>query len=258
MKVGFLGTGVLADNMIRYLVQSPVASQIRISQRNRVLSAKLCDEFAQVAAGSNEWVVQGSDVIFVCMLAQQARQVLPTLDFSPDQQLISVMAEASLGDLKDWVVGTEQIFVTAPLPFVRRQGCPLPVFPENADMATLFGADHYVLTAPNAQAMTAYFVAASSLATVLTQLDSVAQWLNSECGDGDGHARRYVVSMVQSCLNCVASEHGDDLLGMAQALSTTGGLSEQLNREVEASDHYRLLQEGLDGLKTRISPNGHK
>ena len=97
-RVGFLGTGEITSAMVRALRGQ--GHSILISPRNATVAASLAAEVEGVTVAPNEAVVAGSDVVFLCLLARVAEEVLPGLPFRADQTVISVMVDAPLAKLR--------------------------------------------------------------------------------------------------------------------------------------------------------------
>ena len=74
MRLGFIGTGDITRAMVRGLAGQ--GHQILISPRNATIAATLAAEVPGVSIASNEEVVAGSDVVFLCLLARVAVDVV--------------------------------------------------------------------------------------------------------------------------------------------------------------------------------------
>lgn len=86
MRVGFLGTGEITAAMVRGLQGQ--GHRILVSPRNAERAAALAAEFREVSVAPNDQVVAGSDVVFLCLLARVAGEVLPGLPFRAGQTII--------------------------------------------------------------------------------------------------------------------------------------------------------------------------
>ncbi len=65
MKVGFIGTGEIAEALIRGIVGQ--GHHIWISNRNSERARKLSEVYSEVISGTNEKVILSSDIIFICV-----------------------------------------------------------------------------------------------------------------------------------------------------------------------------------------------
>lgn len=98
-QVGFLGTGTITALMVRTLATKNVP--IIVSRRSEPVSDALCQKFANVRVAPNQDLVASSDIIFLCLRAGVARDVLSKLTFHAEQTAISVMAGVPLAELKN-------------------------------------------------------------------------------------------------------------------------------------------------------------
>ena len=83
--VGFIGTGVIAAAMVRALAKN--RTQVLVSERNAETAGELASLYDTVSIRSNQGVVDGADVVIICLMDDVARQVLPRLQFRPSVQV---------------------------------------------------------------------------------------------------------------------------------------------------------------------------
>ena len=100
--VGFVGVGKITSCVVRGLCSTTgtIPKRIYISPRNKEKATALRSEFPDVVeiASSNEEVVSKSDIVFIGLLPQDAKEILPNLDFT-DKEVISMMATIDIADL---------------------------------------------------------------------------------------------------------------------------------------------------------------
>lgn len=119
-SIGFVGTGVITEAMVRGLLTAPAyASEIHVSPRSAHIAETLAGEFATVRiARDNQEVVDRSDIVFLAIRPQVAEEVVRELSFKAGQTIVSVVAATERQALIDWI-GTDVHLVQAiPLPFV--------------------------------------------------------------------------------------------------------------------------------------------
>lgn len=243
--LGFIGTGEITAAMVRGLAGQ--GHQILVSPRNAAMAAMLADEVEGVTITPNEEVVAGSDVVFLCLLARVAEEVLPTLPFRADQSVISVMVDAPLSRLRQLCAPATDIAITIPLPPIAQGGCPLPVYPASPALEALFGRKNQIIPVRDEAALSAHLAVSALCSPLLDQMLAAAAWLARHTGDAGG-AETYVAAMIRSYL----PEHPEpgDLAAALQKLSTEGGLNATLRaRMAGANDH---LRRGLDGFRKRL------
>lgn len=244
-RIGFLGTGEITAAMVRGLKGQ--GHRILVSPRNATVAATLAAELPEVTSAPNDQVVAGSDVVFLCLLARVAEQVLPNLPFRAGQTVISVMVDAPLAKLRQLCAPATDIVLTIPLPPIAQGGCPLPVFPASPVLQTLFGDRNLILPQPSEPALNAHLAASALCSPILDQLLSATDWLASHTGN-PAAAEAYIAAMIRAYLPERAAE--GDLATALQKLSTEGGLNATLRAAMAPAKD--TLRHGLDGFHTRL------
>jgi len=124
-RLGFVGCGTIASAIVTGLCTLPRANRptkITLSPRNAKKAAALALQFPDIVtvAASNQEVVDCSDVVFLAVIPQIAKDVIPTMTFAKTQTIISVIAALAIDDLVPLVhpVPATQICRAIPLPAV--------------------------------------------------------------------------------------------------------------------------------------------
>lgn len=245
MRLGFLGTGEIAAAMVRGLAGQ--GHDIRVSPRNADMAERLAAELPGVAVTANDRVVAESDVVFLCLLARVAEEVLPGLPFRADHAVISVMVDAPLAHLRRLCAPATDISITIPLPPICEGGCPLPIYPASPALEALFGARNAVLPQPSEAALNAHLGASALCSPILDQLLTAVDWLAGHTGD-PAQAEAYIAAMIRAYLPQRAQ--GGALAAALAGLSTEGGLNATLRAEMSGAKGD--LRRGLDGLHIRL------
>lgn len=248
MHIGFLGTGRIAAPMVEALTGR--GHEIIVSERNRDVSRELAARFDEVSVGDNHAVVERSEVVVVCFLAEVAREVLPGLSFRSEQKVISVMAEIGLEEIAGMIGKTRELCVTIPMPFINAGGCPLPVHPASPVLEALFGDANAVITVESEAAMTPHFAATAVTSTLMKMLMTVRDWLADHTGD-PAAAEKYMLLLESGYLNGMPKDGAKRLDAAVGHLATKGGLNAQLLRHMADAGTLRALKSGLDGLLDR-------
>lgn len=244
-RLGFIGSGDITRAMVRGLRGQ--GHQILISPRNAAIAASLAAEIEGVTIAPNAEVVEGSDVVFLCLLARVAEAVLPGLPFRADHHVISVMVDAPLAKLRRLCAPATDIALTIPLPPIALGGCPLPVYPASGALEALFGARNPVIVLDSETALAAHLGVSGICASMLDQLLTAAAWLAGHTGD-PAAAEAYVAAMIRAYLPERA--RGGELAGALRNLSTEGGLNTTLRAAMSGAKAE--LATGLDGFSARL------
>lgn len=245
MRIGFLGTGEITAALVRGLRGQ--GHTILVSPRNAAMAATLVAEVEGVRIAPNDKVVAGSDVVFLCLLARVAEEVLPGLPFRAGQSILSVMVDAPLARLRTLCAPATDIAITIPLPPIAQGGCPLPVYPASALLQALFGERNLVLPQPSEAALNAHLGASALCSPILDLLLTAVDWLAAHTGN-PAAAESYIAAMIRGYLPERAAQ--GDLAAALQKLSTEGGLNATLRAAMAPARDD--LRHGLTGFHRRL------
>ena len=247
MKIGFIGTGAIAAAMVRGL--SGQGHDLRVSPRNAGLAAQLSEELADVSIHENAAMAQDCDVVFLCLVAGVAREVLPNLDFASGVRLISVMVDVDLATLQSFAPEAASIDITIPLPQIATGGCPLPCYPSNETVDAVFGPQNPSFAVKDERALNAHFAASALMSTTLDQIATGADWLAAFTDDAPA-AQFYIAHMLSSALATIGEQAS--VPHMLEELSTEGGLNATLKAHMRGQGANTALTEGLDAFQERL------
>lgn len=248
-RIGFLGTGEIASSMV-----STIASdehRIFVSERNATISAELEKLFDTVTCAPNETVVEQSEIVIICLLADVARKVLPSLPFRESQSIISVMAGVSLAEITELCKPAREVSVAIPLPILPLGGTPLVAYPKTVALDSLFGAHATIHHCASEEALKAHFVTTGLLLPLLDQIALTAQWLVGYTED-QGSAERYLAALLGGYCRMLNQSPELDLDTLRRGLSTQGGLNKTLSDSLSDQGAGKALEAGLDGLGARL------
>ena len=118
MIIGFLGTGVITEAIIRGLYDIGIYDDtILVSKRSTTRSAKLAGDYPKVrVVEENSQLAEESDWIIVSVLPEQVCDVLSELDCRPEQKIISLAAGVSLEQLHTWAAPATDVIRVIPMP----------------------------------------------------------------------------------------------------------------------------------------------
>lgn len=244
-RLGFIGTGEITAALVRGLAGQ--GHRILVSPRNATTAATLAAEVPGVTIAPNHKVVRGSDVVFLCLLAGVAEEVLSSLPFHAGQTVISVMVDAPLAKLRQLCAPATDIVLTIPLPPIARGGCPLPVYPASPVFDALFGDRNLVLPQPTEAALNAHLGVSALCSPILDQMLAAVDWLAGYTGD-PAMAEAYIAAMIRSYLP--ERPAPGDLGEALHKLSTEGGLNATLRAAMTGAKDD--LRRGLDGFRGRL------
>lgn len=248
-RVGFIGTGEIASLMVQGLAGQ--GHDIVVSDRNVEVAGRLAATVPGLRVAPNAQVVEGADIVILCLLARVADEVLTGLPFRAGQSVISVMVDVGLSKLQKLCAPATDIAITIPLPPIAVGGCPLPVYPASTALEQLYGAKNRVFTVRDEVALNAHFGATALCSPFLEQVLTTAAWLTEFTADAD-QSQAYVRDVLRGYLPA-DGEKGH--LGAAlQSLSTEGGLNATLRAAMRGANTE--LRAGLDGFRGRLGLEG--
>ena len=249
MNVGFIGTGEIAEALIEGITGQ--GHKIYVSNRSNLRSQRLSEEYSDVIACENDEVCSSSDIIFICLMASVARNILPNLSFRTNHQIISVMAHINRHELKSYCLPAKNICITIPLPFVAKGGCPLPVYPHSDALSVLYGANNSIIVLESPDHIAPHFVISAMLSPVFSLFDLASKWLGSKTGN-DLQSEIYLTHLFKGYLDFMPDSERERFTAALHSLSTEGGLNSTLKAHMQEKGTYSALSDGLTILEKRL------
>ncbi|MDA3858171.1 MAG: NAD(P)-binding domain-containing protein [Roseovarius sp.] len=241
MRLGFIGTGTIASATVRGLAGA--GHQITVSKRSATHANRLAAEFDTVSIADNQGVIDQSDIIFIGLMAEAAPDILSRLSFRADQQVVSFMADLSLGALARLVAPARGAAIMLPFPGVARGGSPILALGDTGLVAMLFAPENQVFALRDAAELDAYLCAQAVLSPVTGMVEQSADWLAARVSDPDlGEA--FLRMLIGT--NLLSSPCGD----LLDALNTPGGYNQRLRQHMDAAGMGDDLVTGLNRLES--------
>lgn len=250
-RLGFVGTGSITQAIVRGLKGSSLRDRpILLSPRNADIAAELAGSLPGVTvAPDNQSVIDGTDIVVLAVRPQIAESVLRLLRFRPDQQVVSLIAGASVATIAGWT-GSTRITCAIPLPFVERQSDATPVHPPEPAVLALFAALGQALPVSDAATFQVYSAAGAVMATYFGLVGTAVDWATAQ-GLPPADARAFMASLFGN-LGDVLRHDPRPLDALRLAHSTAGGLNEQVHATFAAGGGPQALTDGLSGVLRRI------
>lgn len=250
---GVLGVGAIGSAIVTGLCAgSEDAPDILLSPRNAHRAAELASRFPSTrVATTNQHVIDGSDVVILCLLPVHAAEVMADLHFRPDQAVVSAIAGFSLARLTELVEPVSEIARSIPLVAVATRTGTTPLHPATPSATQLYDRLGAALTVDDEFAFDAMSAASATVASHFHYLGTIASWL-VERGVPATVAHRYLAE-TYAALGPELNASRSNFATLAIGHSTPGGLNEQFSRHVDAAGMRDAVQSGLDALLTRIT-----
>lgn len=240
MRIGMLGCGTIASAVVRGIAGE--GHEIVVSERSAGQSAALAAEFADVSVADNQGVLDQSDMVFLGLMADVARDVLGALAFRPEQRVITLMAGASLEEADAMVRPARAVAIMMPFPGIATGGSPIMMQGDAGLVDEIFGTRNRVFALKNAGEMAAYLSAQAVLSPVVRMVGDAAEWLGERVSD-PAQGEEFLRMLVGSSLS------GSECAPLIEALNTPGGYNQRLRLHMEESGMGETLKAGLDALE---------
>lgn len=241
MRIGVIGTGTIASALVRGIVRD--GHDIVVSERSAARSTALAAEFGNVTVASNQAVLDQTDMVFIGLMADAAREILGTLTFRPAQSVISLMAGIPLDELEGIVAPATADALMLPFPGVADGGSPILALGNAQLVQSLFAHSNTVFEVEIADEMAAYLCAQAVLSPVARMVGDASEWLGERIENsqqGEAFLRMLVASSLES-MPCAK---------LIEALNTPGGYNQRLRLHMEGSGMGKVLATGLNALES--------
>jgi pyrroline-5-carboxylate reductase len=253
MRIGFVGIGTIAEAIIEGVVKSSLAPEnIVISPRNKDIAGRLAARHDVVRiAGTNQAVVDASDMVFIAVRPQVAEDVIRDLRFRPGQQVVSLVATVSADQLRGWLGEEVTITQAMPLPFAENLQGVTAVFPPRQEVMDFFTALGTAIAMHSKEEFDLTTVASSLMGTYFGLLDGIADWF-SEKGMPEENTRSYVAKLFATLSQIATQSPHKSLSALRHEYSTRGGLNEQLYHDFADAGGVDALKTALQNVHQRI------
>jgi len=253
MRIGIIGVGNIASSIVEGLCTSGFAGlEIFLSPRNATKSSALAERYAHVwRMGSNQEVLDRSEIVFISVRPAMAPSVLKELVFREDHMVVSLVALLNYAELKELVRPATQVSRAIPLPSVVRHNCPIPLYHAGAQVVQLFGYLGEPLPVHDEEQLHAIWSLTGLIAPYYELMAGLSEWTMTH-GVTSATANAYVANFFQS-LSYLA-QHADpiDFRAMAKHATTPGGINEQAGREIREKGAHDAWITAVDGVLLRF------
>ncbi|MFK4445398.1 pyrroline-5-carboxylate reductase [Caballeronia udeis] len=252
MRIGFVGTGTITRAVVTGLlhVDAPF-EHIYLSPRNADVGATLAKLDRRISVcGTNQEVLDASDIVCLAVVPQIAAEVLEALDFEGHHHVISFIAGVSISDLEQRVGRAHAIIRAVPLPAVAAAKGSTAICPPDEVTRRLFSYLGTPVEVADESKFDALSAVTATMASFYAMLETQAQWLVAQGIDYDS-ARAYLAGYSVGLAH-ETSLNDKPFSTLIQDSMTPGGINEQLHGELSGKGTYSHYQEALDNVLRRI------
>jgi len=240
MRIGIIGCGTIASAAVHGIAGD--GHQITVSERSASHANALAEAYENVSIADNQGVVDASDVIFLGLMAEVARDVLGALRFRDDQRMITFMAGATLEEADEMVRPARVVAIMMPFPGISKGGTPIMMQGDAALVREIFGGRNSIFPLKDANEMAAYLCAQAVLSPAARMVNDAAEWLGRRVSD-EAQGEAFLRALVASNLSEIESA------ALIEALNAPGGYNQRLRLHMEASGMGEALRSGLNELE---------
>jgi pyrroline-5-carboxylate reductase len=193
--LGFVGTGTLAEAVIRGLQQTEARHhRFLLSPRSEEKSQALAAAYANTTrAESNAAVVADSDIVMLGVLPKQIG-LLGALPFRADQIIVSFLAGVSVELVRAHVKPATRVVRMIPLPCIEYAKGPILMTPADPSVEALFAPVGELVITEREQDLDTIAIASGLMSSHFQMQNSVVDWLRAR-GIPDAQSSSFVRSL---------------------------------------------------------------
>jgi pyrroline-5-carboxylate reductase len=254
MKLGFIGTGVIASSVISGVCRSRISFQkIIVSPRNRNVAQKLRKRFRKVdIAKTNQAVVDKCNWVFLAVTPKVGEKILPKLNFRSNQKIISFISTINLPQLKKIVKKKAKIVRAIPLPPISLGKGPVPIYPPDRQIKSFFNKIGTTVEIRSEKLSKNFWATSGMMAPFYEILKVLADWLVKK-GIKRNEAQKYITSLFVALSEDSVINSKNHLKYLVSKSQTPGGLNEQGVKELKRSGFYKSLEKSLNSILKRLN-----
>lgn len=258
LKIGFVGVGTMASAIVRSLISfGSKDMQIFLSPRSAERTRELAElsEFVHVTAGNQE-VLDHADWIVLGVTPQVAQEVLPSLKFSSNHHLISLISPVSLARIKEMVPADVEVNKVIPLPFIEHGKGPILLYPDNDEINSLFSDLGHVVTVEDESQLDALITITALASPFYRVLSEVIDW-GSDHDLSIVKSSDYTLAFFDALLYRAKETGTDEILDLWREM-TPGGLNQRATKSLEERSGFSMWYDALDSVLEFFTGNNAK
>lgn len=252
MKIGFIGTGTIASALVDGLCLDKSGKEIYVSPRNAERAAALAEKYSCVTVcGSNQEVVDRSDIVFLTILPKLAEEILSPLHFRKEQKVVTVMSAASVEYVKSLVGDVAWVARILPLSFCAQGIGPLVVYPDNQEAVGLLSGLGDIITTDDEYTLVVLLAITGVMSAYYALVSDVVKW-GEKAGITREQSLNYTTSFFEALSIKAKSAKNGDVDNLANEF-TPGGLNEMGLKGIRETGALTPWTDTLDRILARLN-----
>jgi len=254
MKLGFIGTGKIAESVITGICLSKIIfTKILVSARNKTIAQKLSKKFNKVVViKNNQEIINSCNWVFLSITPSVGEKIIKNLKFKSNQIIISFISTITLTQLKKAIKVKAKIIRAIPLPPISIKKGPVPICPPNKKVKDFFNKIGTTIEIEKEKSSINFWSTSGMMAPFYELLRVMTDWLVKR-GVRKDNAQKYITSLFLALSEDAFVNSKKDLKYLVKESQTPKGLNEQGVKELSKAGFYKSLEKTLNSLHKRLN-----
>ena len=254
MILGFIGTGNIVSDVVTGISKSKINyKKIIISPRNKQKAQSLKKKFKKVViAKDNQDVINKSDWVFLGVLPEVGKKILPKLNFKNKQIIVSFISTINYAQLKKIVKKKLTIVRAIPMPPIRLGKGPVAIFPSNKKVKDFFNKIGNTIEIRNEKLSNNFWAISGTMASFYELVKVLSDWLTKKKLNRI-QAQQYITSLYSALAELASVNSKKPLKNFVAESQTPGGLNWQGVNELRKSGYYKSLEKSVNNILKRLN-----
>lgn len=229
MRLGIIGTGVIAEALVIGLSTAPNPPDVIVSPRSEAISTRLAADYANVTrAESNQAVIDASDILLLAVRPTQVEETLAGLSIPARRLVVSLVASLTLDALGKLLPNT-RLGRLIPLPMIAHHRGPILLYPAIEELVPLLNPLGTLIVA-RSESEFATFVGPSAFMSSYFALQAGLIAGLTEKAIAPEAARLYIRSLFEALGQTGLAQADAEAAGLIPDHETPGGLNYNTRR----------------------------
>ena len=254
MRLGFIGTGNISSDVVKGICNSNIIfKKIILSPRNKKKSKYLKNKYKNIyIAKTNQEVIDKSDWVFLGVLPEVGKKIIPKLKFRSNQTIISFMSTINYLELKRILKKKTNIVRAIPMPPIALGRGPIAIFPPNKKVKSFFNRIGDTIEIKSEKLSQNFWAISGTMATFYETLKVLSNWLVKK-GLKRNQAQKYITSLYSALAELAAVNSKKNLKYFVAESQTPGGLNWQGVNELRKIGYYKSLEKTVNNILKRLN-----
>ena len=254
MILGFIGTGNIVSDVVTGICNSKIKfNKIIVSPRNRNKAQKLKKKFKKVIiAKNNQDVLDKSDWVFLGVLPEVGKKILPQLKYKNKQIIVSFISTINYSQLKKIVKKKLKIVRAIPMPPIRLGKGPVAIFPPDKQVRNFFNKIGKTIEIKNEKLSKNFWAISGTMASFYELVKILSDWLVKKKLKKI-QAQQYITSLYSALAELASVNSNKPLKNFVAESQTPGGLNWQGVNDLRKAGYYKSMEKSVNNILKRLN-----